>query len=185
MVSRPLPLCRKRTLGGISFDSSPECNSFSTATDYRQRAQPHRGAARELTTEPLYRRILERRAHPEEVRLRDAPTRCAYEVCLRGVPARRTIENLLERIQSGDIGAEDQRVDVVRAFVGVDRFEVHMWRMIGYSSVMPFAPRMSRAMRANSSAIRTLLRLASEICCGLHLPPSLSRPRRRRGAAPW
>src|SRR5664280_1241832 len=33
-----------------------------------------------------------------------------------------------------------------------------MWRKMGYSSAMPFAPRMSRPMRAHSRAIQTLLR---------------------------
>src|SRR5271157_1373132 len=35
-----------------------------------------------------------------------------------------------------------------------------MWRKMGYSSAIPLAPRMSRAMRAHSSAIQTLLRFA-------------------------
>src|SRR5205085_1987535 len=44
------------------------------------------------------------------------------------------------------------------------------WRMTGYSSEMPFAPRMSRAMRAHSSAMFTLFILAIETWCGLSLP---------------
>jgi hypothetical protein len=47
-----------------------------------------------------------------------------------------------------------------------------MWRIIWYSSVMPFAPRMSRASRQHSSAIQQLLRLASETWKGCSLPLS-------------
>ena len=44
-----------------------------------------------------------------------------------------------------------------------------MWRMIGYSSVIPLPPRMSRQVRAISSAMRTLFRLIMLTCCGAEL----------------
>src|SRR5207344_505550 len=47
---------------------------------------------------------------------------------------------------------------------------LHMWRITGYSAVMPLAPSTSRDSRAMSNAISQLLRLASEICSGWTLP---------------
>ena len=51
-------------------------------------------------------------------------------------------------------------VDVVGAFVVKTDSRLHMWRPAWYSSVMPLAPNRSRALRAHSRAMRTLLRLA-------------------------
>src|SRR5262249_48323227 len=53
-----------------------------------------------------------------------------------------------------------------------------MCRITEYLSVMPAAPRMSRALRAHCSAIRTLFRLAREICAGRAVPASIKRVRR-------
>src|SRR5438034_6573971 len=41
---------------------------------------------------------------------------------------------------------------------------------------MPFAPSSRRVSRATSVAILTLFRLASDTCCGVTFPWSLSRP---------
>jgi len=57
-----------------------------------------------------------------------------------------------------------------------------MWRPHWYSSVTPFAPRMSRASRAMSRAIETQLRLASEIWPGVSFSASLSRPSRQHSS---
>src|ERR1043165_4748153 len=51
-----------------------------------------------------------------------------------------------------------------------------MWRITGYSSDTPFAPRMSRAMRADSRAMLTLFILPIETWCGFSLPWSFNRP---------
>src|SRR5881396_985068 len=59
-----------------------------------------------------------------------------------------------------------------------------MCRITGYSLTMPFAPRMSRARRAMSSATLTLLRFASETCSGRIVPASFSFPRRQARSWP-
>ena len=64
-----------------------------------------------------------------------------------------------ERRDPGLGASQDQRVDIVGAFIGVDRFEVHHWRMTWNSSEMPLPPCMSRAALAMSSALPALLRL--------------------------
>ena len=51
-----------------------------------------------------------------------------------------------------------------------------MWRITGYSVVMPLPPSISRASRAPCRATRTLLRLATETCPKVILPLSLSAP---------
>ncbi len=59
-----------------------------------------------------------------------------------------------------------------------------MWRITGYSVVMPLPPCISRASRAPSSATRTLLRLAMLTCANVISPASLSWPRRRAISSP-
>src|SRR5205823_2356938 len=51
-----------------------------------------------------------------------------------------------------------------------------MWRITGYSSETPFAPRMSRAIRADSRAMFTLFIFPIETWCGFSFPWSFSRP---------
>src|ERR1022692_3197929 len=53
---------------------------------------------------------------------------------------------------------------------------LHMWRMIGYSSVIPLAPSRSRLSRAQSSAMATLFRFSMEMCAGSSFPRSFRRP---------
>src|SRR6266581_4266275 len=55
---------------------------------------------------------------------------------------------------------------------------LHMWRPAWYSSVMPLAPRISRARRAHSRATQILFLLPIEICAGVARPSSLRRPSR-------
>ena len=52
-----------------------------------------------------------------------------------------------------------------------------MWRITGYSSRIPFAPWISLAVLAISSAISTLFILASEICSLNHVPSSFFLPK--------
>ena len=52
-----------------------------------------------------------------------------------------------------------------------------MCRIDAYSARMPFAPSRRLASRAMFVAMLTLLRLASDTCCGVILPRSLRRPR--------
>ena len=52
-----------------------------------------------------------------------------------------------------------------------------MWRIDAYSARIPFAPSSRRASRAISVATLTLLRLASDTCCGVIVPASFNRPR--------
>ena len=47
---------------------------------------------------------------------------------------------------------------------------LHMWRMIGYSSMIPLAPSRSRDWRAQSRAMATLLRLSMETCAASACP---------------
>ena len=51
-----------------------------------------------------------------------------------------------------------------------------MWRMTGYSRVMPLAPSTWRALRATSSAARTLPSLPMLTCSGRRRPSSFMRP---------
>ena len=60
-----------------------------------------------------------------------------------------------------------------------------MCRETGYSSVIPFAPRMVRALRAMSRAARTLARLAIDTWTGCNRPSSLSVPSRCASRRPW
>ena len=59
-----------------------------------------------------------------------------------------------------------------------------MWRITGYSSVIPLAPRIVRASRAISSASRTLLSLPMLTCCGASRPSSFIRPRCSASSVP-
>src|SRR2546421_2614704 len=52
-----------------------------------------------------------------------------------------------------------------------------MWRITGYSSVIPLPPRIERAVRATSSAPRTLPIFPSDTCSGRRMPSSFIRPR--------
>src|SRR5438876_121156 len=52
-----------------------------------------------------------------------------------------------------------------------------MWRMIGYSSVIPLPPRIVRAVRAASIAPRTLPILPRLTWCGCSVPASFMPPR--------
>ena len=51
-----------------------------------------------------------------------------------------------------------------------------MWRITGYSSVIPFAPSSARARTATFFAMRTLLNLPWLICSGTRRPSSFSLP---------
>src|SRR4051794_6589576 len=52
-----------------------------------------------------------------------------------------------------------------------------MWRITGYSSVIPLPPRIVRALRATSIAPRTLPILPRLTCSGRSVPSSFMRPR--------
>jgi hypothetical protein len=54
-----------------------------------------------------------------------------------------------------------------------------MWRMMGYSLVMPMPPRIWRASRATVKARCTLLRLAMLICAVVARPSLRSTPKRQ------
>ncbi len=51
-----------------------------------------------------------------------------------------------------------------------------MWRITGYSSVMPLAPRIVRASRQIASDSRTLLSFPNDTCAECALPASFRRP---------
>ena len=59
-----------------------------------------------------------------------------------------------------------------------------MWRITGYSVVMPLAPSTERASRATSSAMRTLSIFPNEIIGVVSVPSSLARPRCRARSVP-
>ena len=59
-----------------------------------------------------------------------------------------------------------------------------MCRMLAYSARMPFAPSSRRASRAMSVATFTLLRFATDTCCGVNVPASFIRPRCRERSWP-
>src|SRR4051812_41307493 len=98
--------------------------------------------------------------------------------------------DLIRRIlvrEGGDAclrAAEDERVHVVGPLVRVHRLEVHGVADDVDSSETPFAPCMSRATRATSSALPQELRLSIEIISGAARPSSISRPRRCTAASP-
>ena len=83
-----------------------------------------------------------------------------------------------EGLQPGLRAAEDQRMDVVRALVGVDRLEVqHVAHDVVLFLNAVAAVHVAR-LRAMSSALPQLLRLTSEIISGAALPSSSRRPTR-------
>src|SRR5437868_6912530 len=60
-----------------------------------------------------------------------------------------------------------------------------MWRMTGYSRVMPLAPRMLRDWRAMSRAALVLASLPKLTWRGVRAPASLSEPRWRAVSWDW
>ena len=59
------------------------------------------------------------------------------------------------------------------------------WRSTGYSSVIPLAPRIVRALRATSIAAVTLWYLPKETCSVRSVPASFIRPRCMASIVDW
>src|ERR1700728_333722 len=154
------PECQRRLVVVAETHAPPHCDHVRLVD-----AQPKRN----------------RQPGPDDYANADEPHHlAAHQRCLRGVSERHHRRTRPTQLNALSPVTACPRTSVWMSCVPsyvytLSRFS--MWRIDAYSARIPFAPSSRRASRAISVAMLTLLRLASDTCCGVNVPASLSRPR--------